>query len=436
MRAKAFAVAVGITFWFVGSSVRAEVVELLSLERIALEHHALLRAGAARERAAWAEVRQTASAYHPRVGMAADGTAAPGSRLIAIPGSDYLVQGARTIDKHGAFQPQIRAGASVTVAANLYDFGRTSAAVAASRAQHAAVEGAQVLTRTEVVIGIRSAYLAWLSAFELHKLAVAANIDAAARAERVQALIGEGARPHGDLVPVQTDSVLAELELKRARGQLKAAQLILEQASGVQLSDTAEPDPKVLEAQPEPKSTQRAHPSTFSLKQQRSALEATARMHRRERLPILATSLGLGVGARFQDTNGSLKTYLFPTFIAGLSLTVPLWDGGAAKSAADAAEARMEELSVQLESSERAAKQDRERALTDAENAQELEETASRLIELCRARVRDTESGYELGAMQFEQVHQARASLRHAETEMIQARIARAEAVLRIKPVE
>lgn len=420
--------------FFVCGTGRADVIELHVLEQHALERHSLLQAGAARERAAAAEIRQAESAFHPRVGVTADGSATPGSKLISIPGTDYLVQGARTIDKHGAFQPQVRAGANVTVSAPIYDFGRTSAAVAASRAQRSVVQSSQDLTRAEVIAGVRNSYLAWLSASELFRLAGAAHEDATARFERVQALVEEGARPRGDLIPVQADKVLSELELKRASGRLRAARVSLEQASAVPIPDTSEPDRRVLDMQPEVKL--RTNLSATLLSQQRAGLEATARLHRRERLPVLATSLGLGIGARFQDDNSSLKVYTFPTFIVGLSLTVPLWDGGAAKAAAEAAEARMEELGIRLEDADRGARQEHERALVDVENARELEETAGRLIALFQVRLNDTASAYELGAMQFEHVQQARASLRQAETELILARVARAEAVLRIKPIE
>ena len=89
---------------------------------------------------------------------------------------------------------------------------------------------------------------------------------------------------------------------------------------------------------------------------------------------------------------------------------------------------------MRLEGAEREQAQARERARLDAEHAARRELTAQKLREVCAARVADAEAGYELGALQFEQVQQARTLLRRAETEIVMAKVARAEAVLRVAP--
>jgi outer membrane protein TolC len=446
------------------TTASAEVVPLATLEKQALEKHASLRQGAARERAAAAEVRQAQSGYKPRIGMNLETNIAPGRQLIEIQsGKDrVIVQGVSALDSDtkddsqvSPFLPQWRSGLDLTVGANVYDFGRTHAAVAASRAKLSATKADQKLTRVEIVSQVRGAYLAWLSADALSDMAQTASSDAERRSHRVNALVDEGVRARSEFSPVEADRLLAQLELERSNGELEATRIQLEQVVGITLAHDAEPDPSVLELQPTQIAPSAQDPALQVLTSQGEALRAQARVQRKQRAPVVSFSAGTGIRFQFgkvlqpasadnpetplDESLAGLKddrrgTWL-PSYAVGLSMAIPLWDGGGASASADATEARADELRIQLESAEQQRNQARERARLDAEHAQKREATALKLLEVCKTRVADTEAGYELGAMQFEQVQQARALLRRAETEIVLARVSRAEAILRIAPV-
>jgi outer membrane protein len=452
MRESKSVVAAVMLSWGLTSGASAEVVALKDLEQRALEHHALLQAGAARERAAAATVREAESAYKPRLGFNVDSNVAPGRRIVRVqragqknpdgtvtldPTEVSLVQGVNALtgtDAKLAFLPQWRTTASLALGANLYDFGRTQAAVAASRAKLQSSKVEQDLTKAQVVGGVRIAYLTWLSAHQMSQLTQTAAEDGVRRSARVNALIQEGARPRAELAPVEADRLLTELELERALGELDGARLMLEQAVGAPLSPSAEPDLTVLDV-PAPQAAREERsvdPALRMLVHQRAALEATARMQRKEGMPVLSASAAAGFGAQLDLYDGSFKG--LPSYAVGLGLTVPLWDGGSNKAAADATEAQADELRLRLESTESEREHERKRARLDAEHAEKRQRTAEQLREVCNTRVADVEAGYELGAMQFDQVQQARAQLRRAETEVVLARVSRAEAVLRVAP--
>lgn len=438
MRESRSVVAAVMLSWGLTSGVSAEVVSLKDLEQRALEHHALLQAGAARERAAAATVREAESAYMPRIGLNLDSNVAPGRRIITITdpktGDQSFVQGVaalKTKDNGPAFLPQWRSTAMLMLGANLYDFGRTSAAVAASRAREQSTKVEQDVTRSQVISGVRVSYLTWLSAYELHRLSAAATEDGSKRSARVVALVQEGARPRAEFAPVEADRLLSELELARAEGDLDSSRLLVEQAVGVPLSPTAEPDLHVLDVQPSaPEQARAVDPALRMLVHQRAALEATARMHRKEGAPVLSASAAGGIGLQISDDSPKA----LPSYAVGLAMSVPLWDGGGNKAAADATEAQADELRLRLESTESEREHERKRARLDAEHAEKRQHTAEQLLAVCGTRVADVEAGYELGAMQFDQVQQARAQLRRAQTEVVLARVARAEAVLRLAP--
>ncbi|MDB4972594.1 MAG: outer rane efflux protein [Myxococcaceae bacterium] len=427
------------------SGARAEVVELKALEKRALERHFSLRAGDARTRAAEAGVREAKSGYMPHVGLNVDSNLGPGRQILYVRGGKtradaessthsqtIAVQGVAVGTQNGALLPYWRSTANLVLGTNLYDFGRTAAAVAASRAKYEAASAEQELTRAQVVSNVRQAYLSWLSSHELHRLSSSGSEDSARRTERVNALIQEGARPRGDFAPVESDRLLSELELERSVGELESARMLLEATVGEPLPANAEPDLNVLEVRVDASVTPKVDPSLRMLAYQRAATAATARMQRKAGAPVISASAAAGVGVQTKIDENTFKA--LPSYAVGLGLSVPIWDGGGSRAGAAATEARADELRIRLESAEVDRHQERARARLDAQHAQNREATALKLVEICKTRVADTEAGYELGAMQFDQVQQARSMLRRAETEVVLAKVARAEAVLRFAP--
>jgi outer membrane protein TolC len=410
------------------ATARAEVVTLAALERVALQERSLLAADAARARAARADVDRAKSSYHPSFELQAQSSLSPGRKLITVEdveGDSYLVQGARGLDDSGAFEPQLRNDLSLEVRANLYDFGRTSSAVAATRAREAAAEADADRTRDVIVRAVRTAYLGWLAASELQQLAAQSAAEAKARQMRVEALIAEGARPAADSSPARADALLVELELERAFGDLRSARLLLEQAVGKPLAETAEPDHTMLDfAMNAPETTRSA--SLRVLERQHEAAHKQARAHDKSDAPVLAGSATGGLRVQGETP--------FPAYGVGLSFTLPLWDGGASSASARAARARADELSALIREREESERNERQRAQLEAQNAQARLEAAQALLEVCSQRLQEAEQSYELGAGGIEALGQARSMLRRATTEVVLAKLARARARLGLSP--
>lgn len=242
----------------------ADVVTLKSLEQALLGSRPAA-ADEARSSAASAQIRQAAAAYYPQIGLKGTGTLAPGRALVRVhkyvdpndppPANEeedrkknvYLVQGARELGDTGAFTPQLRVGVDLSASANLYDFGRTRAAVQAARTSHAAARASAAVTLEAQLFDLREAYLGWLSVHEQQRLAQVGRDDSTRRLERVRALVAEGVRPNSDVAPAETESLLAELELTRARGEQENARLLLVHVSGQELSSGAAPDASLLD---------------------------------------------------------------------------------------------------------------------------------------------------------------------------------------------
>lgn len=406
---------------------RAEVVTLTALEALALKSRPTLDAGAARARATEAEIDKASSARYPTIGLEANTSLAPGRALIEIQdpktGIDYLVPGTRKLSDSGSFKPLFRNDLSVELNANLYDFGRSNAAIEASRAQHASAQAEEEATRIAIVRNVRGAYLAWLAQSELYAIAERGAKDAEGRRSRVEALIGEGVRPNADLSPARADEMLAKLELERSRGDLRAAAFDLELAVGSPLPHDAEPDRSLLQSDLAP-APPPEDPALRVLELQQHAASAFARAQENAHNPLLTGNAAAGV----RTQAGSV----FPVYAVGVGVALPLWDGGVTSASGDAARAHAAEIEARVRERQQARAGEVERARIDADNAGSRLQTASALLEVAEQRTHEVEQAYELGVASIDQLAQARSLLRRAQTEIVLARIARAEAALRL----
>jgi outer membrane protein TolC len=407
-------------------------VPLGSLETTALQNRPALAADAARATAAEAAIDKAQSAYYPRLTLNAQSLAAPGRTLVHVQntqngiasGPDYLVAGSRSLsDGLAAFTPQLQNQVGVELDSAIYDFGRTRATLDAGRARYASAEAEEEATRTAIVRGVRGAYLGWLSASELFAITAQAATDAENRRARVEALIGEGVRPKAELSPARADEMLAKLELERARGELETAKLTLGLAVGAPLAESAEPDRTLLQSEADVLPAQ-SDATLRALELQQEAANASARAEEKLTAPLLAASALAGLRAQGLTP--------FPVYAVGLSLSMPLWDGGSAKASAAAARAHASELSALMRQHQEQRKGELLHAQLDATNASTRLHTAEALREICEQRLSEAEQGYELGSGSLEQLAQARALLRRARTEVLLARVERAEARLRV----
>jgi outer membrane protein TolC len=402
---------------------RAEVVTLSAVEEQALHDRPALAADAARGRAADAGVDLAKSTYNPTLDLRAQSNLSPGRQLIDFMG--YKVSGTRPLDDSDAFNAQLRYGVDLTLSANLYDFGRTAAALQAARAQRASADAKQEATREAILKAVRVAYLGWLTASELHAIAERGAADARARLSKVQALVQEGVRPSADLSPAESEAMLAQLEVERARGELSGARLSLEQATGAKLPADAEPDLELLKASAATIDSPEDDAALRALQSQRTAVQASARAKDRADAPVLGGQVLAGV-------NGQNDT-VFPNYGVGVSFKMPLWDGGSASADARVERAKAEELAANIAAHTQEREKQAERARLDAENATRRLQAASALLEVCRTRLTEAQEAYDLGAGGLELVGRARAMLRRAETEVLMARVARAETALRLR---
>lgn len=406
----------------------ADVVTLRDLETNAVQRRASVTAAKERSAAARAGLRLSRSAYSPVATLNVEASGSPGGRLIHVTdtsGDEYLVAGSRRVGESGAFIPQARYGALLSMGGRLYDFGRTRAAVRAAEAQSTAAAADEGATRVTVIQEVRSAYLGWLEAAVIHATSERAVANAHARRQLVQARIETGVRPAAEMGPVLYDEALAMLDESAAKGHMSEAKLDVERAAATALAQDAVPDPSLLDREPPFSDRVPESPSRIALEKREVAARATARMHDHESAPVL--SAGAEAGIRGQTTD------VFPAYRAFLSLSVPLWDGGAGNARAASARAEAAALEAEVREQRAALTSAQKRARVDYDNAVERVRLSESLLVLAAARARDAEARYDIGNEKIEIVLEASVALLRAQRELLLAKVARAGATLQMQ---
>jgi len=427
--------------WVLGWAgvARADIVRLQELEVHALRARPALAADDARILQAKARIDLARSAYAPTIMLMGDASMAPGHPLVSvIPASQQLpvagapqpqtvlVAGSLPIDERGAFTPLARYGGMLDVRGNIYDFGRTGAAVDAAAAQRRAAQAEANRAARDVVRDVRLAYVRWATADALCTLAREAAEAAEKRSSSVAASIAEGARPSADRIAAQSETGFARLELERAAATLETARLDLGFVCIADLSPDAQPEPGVLaNATLNDPGAAKPDPALKALEEQHSAARASARVHDHAFAPVLGAQAQAGV----QGTG----TRVFPVYRLGINLSVPLWDGGADSAARAQAEAQAAEIAAQT--AEYTHQKAHMLARTQAAQAQALRRLAlaSELVALARTRLAQLEEGYPLGAATPKDLADARAAEQRAKTELVLAQAMRAEAQLGVE---
>jgi len=279
----------------------------------------------------------------------------------------------------------------------------------------------------------RSAYLDWIEAHQSWQLAQRDAEVTSARTSSVRALILEGARPATDATLSTYDEQLAKLREARARRASVLALEALAASLQSELPPSSVPELTVLEPQAAPG----AAPATAAaprdqalavLDRQRDAALSAARAADRSRAPQL--EVGAEVGVQGVDE------LLFPVYRAALSLSVPIYDGGAISAAADqhratarGLEARRQRLEREIVAARRAAERALESASEELAMSRELLATAETMLA-------EAEDHYRSGSDTLERVLNAQRSLLQAQREVLASKLENARARLELKPVE
>ena len=305
-----------------------EAVRTLTLEEcLALSeanHPDLAGADAKRE----AERRRLSlTAVEDRVQASASASAARSGREGAPSGSSYT--------------------AGVTASVRVFDANRTKYAVEAQRGTLAATEAEGRKTRLQVRYGVKKAYMDLLLAGEVRGQRKESVDSFRLHLERAKGYYETGLKPKSDVTKAEVDLGNAQLALVEAESNVRVAQAALLNAMGVDLAGPFEvrAEDRALPESAEGGAEALAleHRQDYEAANRRTlAGKAEVRSAARASSPSLSLRGGYSAG-------GEEISSLSSEWNVGLSLNVPVVDGGAVSARTDIARAQVRSLEAARE---------------------------------------------------------------------------------------
>lgn len=302
----------GILALLVLISAQSYAAELLTLDEAvatALKNHPQMVEAKENLNGAEARTGQALANYYPQISFAADWSK----------GRSFLTA-----------QESIRStevnSAALYLKQTIYDFGRTSGAVEATRGNREAADNALSVTRQDVTFRARSAFYLLL-AIEKQVVAVRENVKAREDVFRqAQEFFNQGIRAKVDVARSEATLFAAKTSLIRAENNREIARIELANAMGIaSLGERALVEPSTaLLPMPERSSSQQDALRSRAELQQFAALKSAAagnlQAAKSSYLPILSGVASVGYADQDFPPTGNV-------WGVGLNLTVPLFSG-------------------------------------------------------------------------------------------------------------
>ena len=345
-----------------------EAARTLTLEEclaLAEEHHPDLAGAEARSVAE--RRRLSLTAVEDRVQASGSLSATRSGREGSSPGSSY--------------------SAGVTASVRVFDANRTRYAVEAQRGTLSATEAEGRKTRLQVRSEVKKAYMDLLLAGEVRGQR-RESVDSFRRhLERAKGYYETGLKPKSDVTKAEVDLGNAQLALVEAESEVRVAQAALLNAMGVDLAEPFEvraEDRKLPEsAEGDAEALALEHRQDYAAAGLRTlAGRAEVRSAARASSPSLSLRGGYSAG-------GEEVSSLSSEWNVGLSLTVPVVDGGAASARTDIARAQVRSLEASREALRQNILLEVRKAVLKVRNARER-------IRIAGLTVAQAEENYEL----------------------------------------
>ncbi|WP_020648346.1 TolC family protein [Solimonas variicoloris] len=314
--------------------------------------------------------------------------------------ASYSAQRSRSIASGGTEVPaQTRYGPSVSLSYLLFDFGTRGGSIERAAAERMASEFSLNQTLQDVVLAVESSYYTVIGSAALADASQQALDEAQANLDAARTKHAAGLATIADVYQAEAARAAAQLTQQRAQGDYRIAQGALAGALGyspatpLQLVDWA-PEQAAIERPALSLGelldrARRARPQLLAAQASEQAASAAVRAARGNALPTLRLSSSAGQ-TRVVDRGASEQ------YSAGLSLSVPLFQGFALRAAIDGARASLdsarastEALRLTVEQQVWSAYQAVDTAYGNLDASRVQLESAERAAEAIRARYRN-----------------------------------------------
>jgi outer membrane protein len=380
------------------------VVSLDSFLKLALENNPQTKISAAQEASSRATLQSARSGLLPRIGLSTQATR--NQSLDSFPASS---------------EPRDQLSAGVSGSMLLYDFGRTGSKVRQAGYVLTATRESARSVRQEVVLTAKTAYFNALLARKILDVARESVRQSEEHLLQARTQFEIGKQAKYAVTKAEVDVANARVNLIKAHSGIKNAKVGMEKAAGITLTDSLELSDS-LEKIEDSISLEQAFAYADSLRPDLRAaaakLEAArtqARGARAEYLPELNASAGYGYRSPdATDWTGSWN--------AGVSLSQPLYQGGAIRAKVLLAQASLDQAKATLTLSRQTAHAEIQQYFLNKQDAMERTSAAVKFIDEAAEGLAMSQERYRAGAATFIEVTDA-------EVALVNARITHAQAL-------
>jgi outer membrane protein len=393
------------------SHAQAPVIRIdsLTLHRavmLALDNQPLLRAADANVRSASAGLTQAQANYYPSFNLSASATRTDGAFVL-----------------NPSFPPRNQSyntyATGLAIQQTLWDFGRTSGRVSANDLFVEASSSDYRSARDNVVMNVQVAYFGVVEAQRVVTVDQEAVDQASKHLEQAKAFYRVGRRPLFDVTKAEVDLANANVNLIRARNQFRLAKVQLENAMGAHpsstyiLADSLQVTPFLLTLDSAKTVAFGERPDLQSARARlagnRSLVSATWAQH----LPILSAS------GNWNWTNFDFP--LFSRWNAGVTLSLPLFQGFSVVGQVEQAEANADAAQAAINVLEESIVLEVEQTFLGMREAEERLAAASKLVEQADQNLTLAERQYAAGVGTPLEVTDAQLARSNARITYIQA---------------
>ncbi len=394
----------------VSQPTRRNVLSMKQAITIAVGKHPLIESATHTLRAGEARTEQARAPLYPQVGASAIETAGALRSNAFLRPSGSLIQPNQTDFTLG-----------LTVSQLLYDFGQTSARIAASRFAAQALQDDLQTQKATIILNVQRAYYEALKRLRLVQIADETVRERQIIRQQVEALYRQNLKAKLDMDLVQVELSKAEVDLIRAKNDLTAGYAVLNNAMGV-----SEPQAYTLENPPGGNSViqpldrllatgMEKRPELLALREQVHAAEQRINAADSENFPTLSA---VGSAGDTEHLAGRPNLREGGWWGAGVVLSVPLFTGFLIEN--QVREATEQEQEAQ------AAQHYAEQAIQlEINNAFLAEQTLTQQIKAIEALVKQTQEAlqlarqrYQLGLSSIVEVTQGEVAVTTAETRL------------------
>lgn len=332
----------------------------------------------------------------------------------------------------GAFGDSATKSYATTLSVNqiIYDFGRTGNARSAAKAGAGSAEIDVQRARAEVVLNVKQAYYALLQAKRLLTVAQQSLAQTESHLQQAQAFFNAGSKPRFDVTRAEVDVNNTRLGLINAQNTVRLNTISLYNAVGldpagdIEIEDIpaqSEPVPVLPEAQAKALTNR---PEMRKSESDVAAARAKVQAEESNYFPTLAANGAYtwSQGRAQVEFNGiSQSNELQNSWNAGITLTIPLFEGGLTRSKVSEARANQRALEAQQTLLRQSILLEVSQAFADLESSSARIAVMDSQLKKARESLGLAEGRYQAGVGPTIDVTDARVAAAKAETDHVQA---------------